>query len=96
MNSHKPDSSPVERPSTAQVEAQLARLVASGSFSGALRSQEFLRFVVSEALAGRQHRIGAYTIGVEVYDRPDDFDPRPTRSCGWRPAGFAGGSSATI
>jgi TolB-like protein len=76
MNSHKPDSSPVEQPSTAQVEGQLARLVASESFSGALRSQGFLQFVVREALAGRQHRIGAYTIGVEVFDRPDDFDPR--------------------
>jgi len=76
MGSHKPDPPPVEKPSTAQVEAQLARLIASESFSGALRSQGFLRFVVSEALAGRQHRIGAYTIGVEVFDRPDDFDPQ--------------------
>jgi len=76
MNPHKPQPSPAVAPPQAQTEAQLARLVACQSFSGALRSQEFLRFVVNEALAGRQHRIGAYTIGLEVFERPDDFDPQ--------------------
>jgi TolB-like protein/Flp pilus assembly protein TadD len=76
MNSHKPHPSPALTPPQAQTEAHLARLVASESFSGALRSQEFLRFVVNEALAGRQHRISAYAIGLEVFDRPDDFDPQ--------------------
>ena len=76
MNPHKPHPSPAVPPPQAQTEAQLARLVSSESFSGALRSQEFLRFVVNEALAGRQHRIGAYAIGLEVFDRPDDFDPQ--------------------
>jgi TolB-like protein/Flp pilus assembly protein TadD len=70
------DPSPVEPPSRAQIEEQLARLLASESFSGALRSQGFLRFIVGEALAGRQDRLGGYTIGVEVFERSEGFDPQ--------------------
>jgi TolB-like protein/Flp pilus assembly protein TadD len=76
MNPPKPQPSSDQRPPTAQIQGQLARILSSESFSGALRSQEFLRFVVNEALAGRQHRIGANTIGLEVFERPDDFDPQ--------------------
>ena len=74
MNSPLTDSSPVERPSRAQIEEQLARLLASESISGALRLQRFLRFVVGEALAGRQDRLGGYTIGVGVFGRSEEFD----------------------
>jgi adenylate cyclase len=38
--------------------------------------RRFLRFVVEEALAGRDDRLKEYVIGVEVFDRADDFDPR--------------------
>ena len=70
------DPSPLELPSRPQVEEQLARILASESFSGALRSQAFLRFIVGEALAGRQGRLGGYTVGVEVFERSQDFDPQ--------------------
>jgi hypothetical protein len=39
------------------------------------RSRRFLSFVVSENLAGRGDRIKAYSIGVDVFGRGDDFDP---------------------
>jgi len=63
-------------PSRAEVEAQLDRLLGSESFSGAVRSQRFLRFVVGEVLAGREERIHGTTIGMEVFERPHDFDPQ--------------------
>jgi len=39
------------------------------------RLREFLRFVVNEGLEGRADNLKAYTIGIEVFDRPDNFDP---------------------
>lgn len=35
-----------------------------------------LRFVVGETLAGTGSRLKAYTIGIEVFARPPDFDPQ--------------------
>ena len=35
-----------------------------------------LRFVVSETLAGNEHRLKEYVIAVEVFDRDKSFDPR--------------------
>ena len=67
---------PPDGPSRAQIETQLARLLASDAFGGASRSQEFLRFVVEEAMAGRQDRLGGYTLGVEIFGRAEDFDPQ--------------------
>jgi TolB-like protein/tetratricopeptide (TPR) repeat protein len=68
--------SPEEAPPRARVEEQLQRLLGSESFAGALRSQRFLSFIVEQTLAGRTDRLHGYTIGVEVFDRPEDFDPQ--------------------
>lgn len=45
-------------------------------FRDTTRMKRFLRFVVEETLEGRGDRLKGYTIGVEVFDRPDDFDPQ--------------------
>jgi TolB-like protein/tetratricopeptide (TPR) repeat protein len=63
-------------PPRAQVEAQLEALLASESLAGARRSRDFLRFIVGEALAGHEDRLGGYTIGVEVFGRRSGFDPQ--------------------
>ena len=65
-----------DQPAREEVEAQLSRLLASDSFSGARRSQGFLRLIVREALAGRQDGLGGYRIGLEVFDRSEGFDPQ--------------------
>ncbi len=57
------------------IETQLAHILASPHFAHAPRLSDFLRFVVEESLEGRADRIKGYTIGVEVFDRPADFDP---------------------
>ena len=40
------------------------------------RIRRFLQFVVEECLFGRQHRLKEYLIGLEVFNRQEDFDPR--------------------
>jgi serine/threonine-protein kinase len=55
---------------------QLNALLASPQFAQSRRMQRFLDFVVRRALEGGASGIKEYTIGVEVFDRPADFDPR--------------------
>jgi hypothetical protein len=66
----------VAGPSPEAICAQLERIVASPEFAVPERLRRFLRYVVEEALAGRADRIKAYTIGVEVFERDDTFDPQ--------------------
>jgi len=58
------------------VQSQLARIVASRQFRNAPRLSRFLTFVVEQSLAGRSDQIKGYTIGLEVFDKEDDFDPQ--------------------
>jgi len=53
----------------------LERILASAKFSRG-RLGEFLRFVVEETLAGRGENLKESVIGVEVFQRGADFDPR--------------------
>ncbi|MDX2502264.1 MAG: hypothetical protein QNL14_17415, partial [Deltaproteobacteria bacterium] len=61
-------------PSAAEIRTQLEKIVGSPDFQNASRLREFLRFVVNEGLDGRADNLKAYTIGIEVFDRPDNFD----------------------
>jgi len=61
-------------PSPAEVRAALERVLASRCFEQAGRSSAFLRFVVEQTLAGQGDRLKGYTIAVEVFERPPDFD----------------------
>lgn len=58
------------------VRAQLGRILASGGFRDAGRLGAFLRFVVEETLRGEGSRLKEAVIGVEVFQRPADYDPR--------------------
>jgi adenylate cyclase len=62
------------KPSTSEVRAALERILASRCFQQAGRASDFLRFVVEQTLAGNGQRLKGYTIGVEVFGRPADFD----------------------
>lgn len=57
------------------VREQLQRILGSSAFAQSVRRQRFLRFVVEEVLAGRGDQLKGYSVGVEVFDRPTDFDP---------------------
>lgn len=55
---------------------QLRRVLESAQFTDTTRLKRFLDYVVSESLAGNSDRLKGYTIGLEVFDRGDDFDPQ--------------------
>jgi TolB-like protein len=64
------------QPSAEAVQNQLGRLLASAMFSNADRMSRFLRYVVERTLAGEADRLKEYAIGVDVFDRDDQYDPR--------------------
>lgn len=59
-----------------QARALLGGILASPQFAQSARMQRFLSFVVERTLAGQTADLKEYTIGVEVFDRPADYDPR--------------------
>ena len=59
----------------ASVREELQRILASPTFLNARRPSQFLRFIVEGTLAGEE-RLKEYLIGVEVFDRPQDYDPK--------------------
>ena len=58
------------------IRRQVERILEGQTFVGSKQLSKFLQFVVEEALAGRDADLKAYTIGVEVFGRGDDFDPQ--------------------
>jgi hypothetical protein len=65
-----------QAPSHEQIRAELERMIASDVFRGSAQLAAFLRFVVEAVLHGKQDRIKAYTIAVEVLRRNVTFDPQ--------------------
>lgn len=63
-------------PGPEAIRDQLERILASASFAHAPSIAKMLRFVVEHALDGSADRLKEYTLGVEVFGRGDDFDPR--------------------
>jgi TolB-like protein len=63
-------------PSADAIRTQLERILASPQFAGSARISRFLRFIVERSLAGEAERLKEYVVGVEVFDRGSDYDPR--------------------
>jgi adenylate cyclase len=63
-------------PSADDIRRQLDRIVASGGFANAERMSRFLRYVVERSIAGESEQIKEYSIGVDVFGRNADYDPR--------------------
>jgi hypothetical protein len=63
-------------PSPDEIRRAVDRIVVSDVFSRSPQLAAFLRFVVEAVLHGRQDRIKAYTIGIEVLRRDVKFDPQ--------------------
>lgn len=59
-----------------QVRAALDRVLAAPEFLNATRLSRFLRYAVEKTLAGGGSELKEYLLGVEVFDRGQDFDPR--------------------
>jgi len=61
-------------PTTQECRIELERILKSDSFSQSERHRSFLGYIVEETLAGRGDRIKGYTIAVEVFGKPAEFD----------------------
>jgi TolB-like protein len=62
--------------SSETVRTELAKVLASPQFSRSERLSRFLRFIVEAALQNRGSEIKEYPIGVDVFDRGTEFDPK--------------------
>src|SRR5512141_2217138 len=57
------------------IREQLVRILNSGPFHQSQRRQRFLEYLVNETLAGRGERLKGYNVALEVFGRPETFDP---------------------
>jgi hypothetical protein len=57
------------------IREELDRILHSGPFLQSRRRQRFLEYIVNETLAGRGDRLKGYNIALEVFERPETFDP---------------------
>ena len=63
-------------PSADEIRLQLDRLLTSSVFANADRMSGFLRYVVERAIAGESDQLKEYVIGVAVFGRDEQYDPR--------------------
>jgi hypothetical protein len=63
-------------PTHESVRLELQNILGSSAFATAARSRRFLSWVTEKTLAGEADEIKEFTVGVEVFDRADDFDPK--------------------
>lgn len=57
-----------------KIQLQLQRILDSPEFHATVRQREFLKFVVTETIAGRDNEIKGYTVATQVFGRREDFD----------------------
>jgi TolB-like protein/Tfp pilus assembly protein PilF len=62
--------------SSDEVAAQLSRILATDGFRRSPSLGRFLTYLVDRALAGEHLSIKEYRLGLDVFDRGEDFDPR--------------------
>jgi serine/threonine-protein kinase len=59
-----------------EIEGCLSRIESSPGFSRSERLVRFLRYIAGETLDGRSDRLKEYTIAIEVFGRPETYDPQ--------------------
>lgn len=59
-----------------EVLSQLERVLGSRSLAGSDQLQRLLRWVVEHTLDGQSHLLKEYNLGLEVFRRPPDYDPK--------------------
>ncbi|HYO82955.1 MAG TPA: hypothetical protein VES20_16225 [Bryobacteraceae bacterium] len=63
-------------PDAADVRQQLTRMLQSRLFRHSPRLSRFFAFTVDQALVGAEGRLKEYAIALEVFGKPETFDPR--------------------
>ena len=74
IESHASPRNPDAR--SQEIRATLERLLGTQHFSAASRRGQLLRYLVEHTLKGDADQINEYAIGLEVFQRPESFDPR--------------------
>jgi TolB-like protein len=64
------------QPTPDEIRRQLDRILASEGFANAERMSGFLTYIVNRTLAGEGDQVKEYAIGVDVFGRNGDYDPR--------------------
>lgn len=57
------------------VRRELAVILSEPPLNGSDRLKRFLNYIVTETLDGRAERLSGYSIAIDVFDKPEDFDP---------------------
>ncbi len=70
----KPHAKQNPAPAAEKIQKQLQRILASPEFQATDRQREFLQFVITETIAGRDQEIKGYTVATQVFGRKEDFD----------------------
>ena len=74
--SDPPATSETRSPSADQCQEQVQRILKSASFRNAVTLQQLLQFLTARVFEGGADALKEYTIGVEAFGRPQDFDPK--------------------
>jgi TolB-like protein/Flp pilus assembly protein TadD len=61
---------------TTDIQAALGKVVASRTFAKSPQLRRLLEFCVDSTLRGESQKLKEYTLGIEVFGRGADFDPR--------------------
>lgn len=66
--------------SDAGARAQIERVISSEGFRNSESSRRLLRYLADESLAGRGRDLKEYTVGIEAFGKPSEYDPRTDAS----------------
>jgi TolB-like protein len=67
---------PSDSPAPELVRGQLDRLLASRALAGSDQLKRLLRLIVERSLEGQPGLLKEYNLGLEVFQRPPDYDPK--------------------
>lgn len=63
-----------ERPDDQAIHQALEKVLSSALFARSERLRAFLKYVVEKEMEGTGHQLKGYTIGIDVFDRPQAFN----------------------
>ena len=61
--------------SESDIRVQLERILESEAFKHSARQGRFLTYIIEQTLSGKLDRLKGYSIGVDVFDKDETFDP---------------------
>src|SRR3974390_2161559 len=58
------------------LQTSVDRILQSGTFRNSPSSRRLLKYLADHSLAGDAEQLKEYTIGVDAFGQPEDYDPR--------------------